>query len=75
MSYRPKGPLKADHPLVTMRQLCPVCDQPFLAGDLVLLRSGEPAGEEDAEKRRQGGIYTAVGIVEHWECGNEGRAA
>lgn len=51
-----------------MGEVCPVCEEPFKAGDETTLVATTPASMEDAEKARQGKAYTSQAAVVHWIC-------
>lgn len=59
-------PLPEDHPSVG--EVCPVCEEPFKAGDETTLVATTPASMEDAEKARQGKAYNSQAAVVHWIC-------
>jgi len=61
------GPKTADHPSVG--KPCPVCQEPFAAGDwTVLVPLGPGNDPEEQAKARAGRFYIAVAIEVHWAC-------
>ncbi len=61
------GPLPADHPAVGC--LCPGCERPIVAGDVVGLAPVGPGDDAEARERaRAGRPYNARAIVVHWAC-------
>lgn len=68
---RQMGPLAEDHPLVTDKGVCPVCNKIFQAGDMVTLIATVPASPEDALKAQQGRPHNCEAAVVHWGCRGE----
>ena len=66
-SVRWFGPKKEDHPSVG--ELCPVCHEPFKAGDYTMLVAIGTDNEEDKAKAKSGRVYNAVALEVHFDCG------
>ena len=60
------GPKQAGHPAIN--ELCPLCDEPFQAGDFTTLLETEPANEEEAQRKAEGRVYTAAAREVHFLC-------
>ena len=60
------GPKDVSHPSVG--ELCPLCDESFLAGEYTTLFETEPASPEDAEKKKAGRAYIAAAEEVHYNC-------
>lgn len=69
MSVRKFGPKPKDHPSIGAE--CPRCLKKFFQGDFTTLVGDEPAGPEEAEKKRTGRAYTATASEIHWNCVNQ----
>lgn len=60
------GPKQADHPSVGAD--CPVCGNPFQAGDYTTLEFTHAADQEEARKAQEGRPFTAAAVEVHWDC-------
>lgn len=63
-------PLQPDHPLVQTGDPCPICDEPFSAGDVVELVTLGPdlVDREDVRRARDGEAYNARAVAVHTAC-------
>lgn len=62
-------PLEASHLLVEHMDLCPGCNRPFKAGDLVaLVVIGPGDDQEEQMKCRSSRPYNAVAVAVHTAC-------
>jgi hypothetical protein len=64
-----RGPLAADHPLVTGVDICQGCGFRYRAGEFVTLVTIGPGDDAEARQHlRDGRSYNAVAIPAHWAC-------
>jgi hypothetical protein len=62
------APLTADHPMVTQPMICPICERPFITGDVVVLLPNEPRDADNIRKRDAGGAFTTTATPAHHHC-------
>lgn len=67
------GPLPADAWVIEQKTVCPLCSQPFLAGEWTTLVETKPADEGEAAKKAAGRAYTAEAEQVHAGCWLTGR--
>lgn len=61
-------PLLDNHPLVTEKHKCPVCEIEFKAGDITTIIPLGPSNDEDRLREKEGRSYNAAAACVHWNC-------
>ena len=67
------GPLQANHPIVTRKEICVACANPLKAGQYVTLISFGPGDDKEQQQlARDHKPYRAVAVPVHWACATGG---